>query len=173
MHTKKLWQVFSLFAILAFVVAACAPAATATTAPATTAPQATTASQATTAPQATTAATAAGPAPTAAPPTIPDITAGKFNVAVVLVGFHADGGWSQAHTEGAQWLPTQDNSIAVQYVELVNPGPDAESVMRQLARKGFDMIIGTTFEYGPTMSTLAAEFPKVYWLHVSGFFNNG
>src|SRR5258706_11212218 len=122
--------------------------------------------------QAPAAATAAA-APPAAPPTIPDITAGKFNVAVVLVGFHADGGWSQAHLEGAQWVATQDASIAVQYVELINPGPDAESVMRQLPRKGFDMIIGTTFEYGPTMDTLSAEFPKISWLHVSGFRGNG
>jgi basic membrane protein A len=183
MRTKKLWQVSSLLTVAAFVVAACSPAATATTAPAataaaTTAPQATVA--ATTAPAATAAATtapaatgAATVAATAAPPTIPDITAGKFNVAVVLVGFHADGGWSQAHTEGSQWLTTQDPSIAVQYVELINPGPDAESVMRQLARKGFDMIIGTTFEYGPTMDTLSAEFPKIFWLHVSGYRSNG
>ena len=45
--------------------------------------------------------------------------------------------------------------------------------MRQLARKGFDMIIGTTFEYGPTMDTLSAEFPKISWLHVSGYRSNG
>ena len=173
MRSKKLWQVTSLLAIFAFIVAACSPAATATTAPAATA-AATSAPQSTTAPVATTAATAAATvAATAAPPTIPDITTGKFNVAVVLVGFHADGGWSQAHTEGSQWLTTQDSSIAVQYVELINPGPDAESVMRQLARKGFDMIVGTTFEYGPTMDTLSAEFPKISWLHVSGYRSNG
>jgi len=123
----------------------------------------------------------AKPAATQAPATeapakgfqIPEIEAGKFNVAVVLIGFHADGGWSQAHLEGAQWMSTQDPNIAVQYVELVFPGPDAESVMRSLARKGFDFIIGTTFEYGPTMETLAEEFPKVNWLHVSGFRSNG
>ena len=38
-----------------------------------------------------------------------------------------------------------------------------------LARKGFDMIIGTTFEYGPTMASLADEFPKIAWLHISGY----
>ena len=105
--------------------------------------------------------------------TIPEIESGKFSVAVVLIGFHADGGWSQAHTEGAQWMTTQDPNIAVQYVELVNPGPDAESVMRSLARKGFDLILGTTFEYGPTMETLAAEFPNVNFLHLTGYRSNG
>ena len=85
---------------------------------------------------------ACGPQPTAAPTTaptqaattttftIPDIETGKFNVAVVLIGFHADGGWSQAHLTGAEWMTTQDPNIAVKYVEMVNPGPDAESVMR-------------------------------------------
>ena len=142
--------------VLTLVLAACgAPAAPSTQGSATQAP----ATQA--------------PAATAASFTIPDIQQGKFNVAVVLIGFHADGGWSQAHTEGAQWMAKQDPTINVQYVELVNPGPDAENVMRSLARKGFDLIIGTTFEYGSTMASLAQEFPKTYWLHVSGYQSNG
>ena len=160
MKKSILFRGMTLVMVLAFILTACAPAATPTAAPA-----------ATKAPEPTKAAEA--PAATAPTYTIPDITAGKFNVGIVLVGFHADGGWSQAHTEGAQWLSTQDSSIAVQYVEMINPGPDAESVMRSLARKGFDLIIGTTFEYGPTMDSLAEEFPKVSWLHASGYRSNG
>ena len=152
---------------LVLVLAACGPAATQAPA-ASQAPAATEAPAATAAPVAT-----AAPAATAAGFQIPEITAGKFNVAVVLIGFHADGGWSQAHTEGAQSLSKLDPTIAVQYVELVNPGPDAETVMRSLARKGFDLIIGTTFEYGSTMAALADEFPNVNWLHVSGYQSNG
>ena len=45
--------------------------------------------------------------------------------------------------------------------------------MTALARKGFDMIIGTTFEYGPTMASLAQEFPKISGLHISGYQSNG
>src|SRR6185295_3712955 len=33
---------------------------------------------------------------------IPDVETGKFNVAMVLIGPHDDGGWSQAHFEGLQ-----------------------------------------------------------------------
>ena len=33
---------------------------------------------------------------------IPDVVAGQFNVAMVLIGPHDDGGWSQAHYEGLQ-----------------------------------------------------------------------
>ena len=162
--SKKVWSLITVLLMLSLVVAACTPAA----APAPTQAPAQPAAGATSAPAATTAAPAASSSFQ-----IPDIQQGKFNVAVVLVGSHADGGWSQAHTEAAQWLPTQDPNIAVQYVELVNPGPDAETVMRSLARKGFDLIIGTTFEYMPTMDALAQEFPKTDWLHVSGYQNNG
>ena len=35
---------------------------------------------------------------------IPEIEAGKFNVAMVLIGPHDDGGWSQAHYEGLLYL---------------------------------------------------------------------
>ncbi|HET7376606.1 MAG TPA: BMP family ABC transporter substrate-binding protein, partial [Anaerolineae bacterium] len=161
MISKKLFSVVALLSSAAMIISACAPVAS------TPAPAAPTTAAA--------APTTAAPAATAAAPAfqIPDIQQGKFNVGIVLIGFHADGGWSQAHTEGAQWLSTQDPTIAVQYVELVNPGPDAETVMRSLARKGFDLIIGTTFEYGPTMDSLSQEFPKVNWLHVSGYRSNG
>jgi len=160
---KTILHIALLIGALALVLSACAPQATPTESVA-----------ATQAPVATQAAPTQAPAATNTTTsyTIPDIVQGKFNVAVVLVGFHADGGWSQAHTEGAQWMTTQDSTINVQYVELVNPGPDAESVMRSLARKGFDLIIGTTFEYGSTMASLAQEFPKTYWLHVSGYQSN-
>src|SRR5574341_86752 len=175
MFTQKVWRMASLLTVLAMLAAACGGGATTaapTSAPATTAP---TSAPATSAPATSAPATTAPTAPPAATQgfTIPEITQGKFNVAVVLIGFHADGGWSQAHLEGAQWLSSQDPNIAVQYVELVNPGPDAESVMRSLARKGFDFIIGTTFEYGPTMESLAEEFPDIAWLHVSGYRSNG
>jgi basic membrane protein A len=151
---KSLWRVTSLLALVALVLAACGGGAT----------------------EAPPAATEAPPAATEAPAssfTIPDITAGKFNVVMVDIGFANDGGWSQAHTEGALWLATEDPTIAVQYIEAVPPGPDAEAVMRSLARKGFDLIIGSTFEYGPTMEALAEEFPKVNFLHVSGYRSNG
>ncbi len=35
---------------------------------------------------------------------IPDVVEGKFNVAMVLIGPHDDGGWSQAHYEGLQYV---------------------------------------------------------------------
>ena len=71
MH-KRIWIVTSLLLTVAMVLAACGGAAPATEAPA---------------------------APPEAPPEevggfqIPEIQDGKFNVAMVLIGPHDDGGW--------------------------------------------------------------------------------
>ena len=76
MITKTIWRALALLAVASMFLAACGPAAT--QAPA--APAATQAPAATTAPAAT-----AAPAATSAGFQIPDITAGKFNVAVKVV----------------------------------------------------------------------------------------
>jgi basic membrane protein A and related proteins len=143
--------------VLAMVIAACTPAATPTSAPATQAPQATE-------PAATEAAGAFQ---------IPDIEEGKFNVAMVLIGPHDDGGWSQAHYEGLQYVQENVENVHTAYIELVPEGADSEQVYRSLARKGFDLIFGTSFGYMDAMATVAEEFPDQMFIHISGFKTNG
>jgi basic membrane lipoprotein Med (substrate-binding protein (PBP1-ABC) superfamily) len=65
---------------------------------------------------------------------IPDVVAGKFNVAMVLIGPHDDGGWSQAHYEGLQYMCDHVADTHVAYIELVPEGADSEQVFRSLAR---------------------------------------
>jgi basic membrane protein A len=165
---KTMFHIILLIGALAMILSACGTPATPTAAPATVAPASTQA------PAATQAQAATAPAATATTQsyTIPDIQQGKFNVVVVLLGSANDAGWSQAHADGAKSMMTADPTINVAIVENVNPGTDAENVMRALARKGFDLIIGTTFEYGPTMASLSQEFPKTNWLHISGYQSN-
>ena len=91
---------------------------------------------------------------------IPDIEKGKFNVAAVLIGPHDDGGWSQAHYEGLLYLEKNMPNSHVAYIENVPEGADSEQVFRSLARKGFDMILGTSFGYMDPMATVAEEFPN-------------
>ena len=170
MHSKRSIKIASLFMILAFVAAACAsPAAAPTTAP-TSAP---TSAPATTAPEATVAPTKA-PEPTAAEGSfqIPEIESGKFNVAMVLIGPHDDGGWSQAHYEGLLYLEKNVPNTHTAYVELVPEGTEAEQVIRSLARKGFDLIITTSFGYMDATGTVAEEFPDQTFIHVSGYKSN-
>ena len=104
---------------------------------------------------------------------IPDIEQGKFNVAMVLIGPHDDGGWSQAHYEGLKYVEQNVPNAHVAYVELVPEGAPSEQVFRSLARKGFDFIIGTSFGYMDPMETVAGEFPDQTFLHLTGYKSNG
>ena len=103
---------------------------------------------------------------------IPEVEAGKFNVAMVLIGPHNDAGWSQAHYEGLEYVCANVPDTHVAFVELV-PEADSEPVFRSLARAGFDLIIGTSFGYQDPMETLADEFPKQTFLILTGYKSNG
>ena len=86
---------------------------------------------------------------------IPDVVAGKFNVAMVLIGPHNDNGWSQAHYEGLQYVCENMPDSHVAYIELVPEGAASEQVFRSLSRKGFNFIIGTSFGYMDPMAAVA------------------
>jgi basic membrane protein A len=104
---------------------------------------------------------------------IPDVEEGKFNVAMVLIGPHDDGGWSQAHYEGLQYLCENLPGTHVAYIENVLDNAASEQAFRSLARKGFDFIIGTSFGYMAPMATVAEEFPDQTFLHLTGYMSNG
>src|SRR6476620_12457024 len=104
---------------------------------------------------------------------IPDVVAGKFNVAMVLIGPHDDGGWSQAHYEGLQYLCQNMPGTHIAYIELVPEGADSEQVFRSLSRKGFNFIIGTSFGYMDPMETVAKDYPDITYLHLTGYKSNG
>jgi basic membrane protein A len=103
---------------------------------------------------------------------IPEIQEGKFNVAMVLIGPHDDGGWSQAHYEGLEYVEKNVPNVHTAYIENVPEGADSEQVFRSLARKGFNMILGTSFGFMDPMETVAEEFPDSYFIHISGFKSN-
>jgi basic membrane protein A len=103
---------------------------------------------------------------------IPAIEKGKFNVAMVLIGPHDDGGWSQSHYEGLEYIQQNVNNAHTAYIENVPEGADSEQVFRSLSRKGFDLIFGTSFGYMDPMETVAAEFPDITYIHISGYKSN-
>jgi len=104
---------------------------------------------------------------------LPETVDGQFNVAMVLLGPHNDGGWSQAHFEGLQYVCENMDNVHVAYMENVPEGADSEQVFRSLARKGFDFIIGTSFGYMDPMELVAEEFPDQTFLHLTGYKSNG
>ncbi|HPH97234.1 MAG TPA: BMP family ABC transporter substrate-binding protein [Anaerolineaceae bacterium] len=154
---NKMWRVLSAVMIMVMILSACVtPTAAPTKAP-----------EATKAPE----------QPTAAPEKpalqIPDVVAGKFNVAMVLIGPHDDGGWSQAHYEGLKYVEANVQNVNVAYIENVPEGADSEQVFRSLARKGFNLIFGTSFGFMDPMEIVANEFPDITFIHISGYKSNG
>ncbi len=103
---------------------------------------------------------------------IPNVEKNKFNVAMVLIGPHDDGGWSQAHFEGLDYIAKNVDNVHVAYVENVPEGADSEQIFRSLSRKGFDLIFGTSFGYMDPMEIVAGEFPDTTYIHLTGFKSN-
>jgi len=103
---------------------------------------------------------------------IPATENGKFNVAMVLIGPHDDGGWSQAHYEGLLYVEENVPNTHVAYIENVPEGADSEQVFRALARKNFDLILGTSFGYMDPMEAVATEFPDSMFIHLTGIKSN-
>jgi len=120
---------------------------------------------------------AAVPAEAAAPASsgvqIPEVMDDKYNVAFVYVGPHDDGGWSQAHDVGRQYVEANVTDVHTVFIENVPEGADAEQVIRSLARKGFDVIFTTSFGFMDASEIVADEFPDVDIVHISGFKSNG
>ncbi len=104
---------------------------------------------------------------------IPAVVKGKFNVAMVLIGPHDDGGWSQAHYEGLEYVAQNVEETHVAYIENVPEGADSEQIFRALSRKGFDLILGTSYGYMDPMETVANEFPDIMYIHLTGIKSNG
>ncbi len=155
MKRNSLLSAVSLLVILALLITACAPPAAAPAeAPAAEAPA------------------AEAPAADAGAMQIPEIEEGKFNVGMVLIGPHDDGGWSQSHYEGLQYIEANVENVHTSYIELVPEGATSEQVFRSLARKGFNLIIGTSFGYMDPMEIVAGEFPDTMFIHISGFKSN-
>jgi basic membrane protein A len=103
---------------------------------------------------------------------IPAIEKGKFNVAMVLIGPHDDGGWSESHYEGLEYIQDNVSDVHTAYIENVPEGADSEQVFRSLSRKGFDLIFGTSFGYMDPMEIVAGEFPDIVYIHISGYKSN-
>lgn len=98
------------------------------------------------------------------------LAAGKEEVKVgfIYVSPVGDAGWSYAHDLARQELDKLPH-VSTSFVESVQEGPDSERVMLNMARKGFDLIIATSYGYMDPMLKVAKQFPDVAFEHCSGF----
>ncbi len=95
-------------------------------------------------------------------------TAKEMQVGFVYVSSIGDAGWSYAHDQARQMVEALPN-VKTSYVETVPEGPDAERVILNMARKGYDIIFATSYGYMDPMLKVAKQFPKVVFMHCSGF----
>ena len=108
------------------------------------------------------AASAAFPQTTTAPT--------PLKVAFVYVTPLTEAGWVHQHELGRQAVQ-QALGAAVQtsYVENVAEGPDAERVIRDLARQGNRLIFTPSFGYMEPTLQVAQEFPQVKFESITGY----
>ncbi len=93
-----------------------------------------------------------------------------LKAAWIYVGPVGDAGWSFAHDLGRKAVVAKFGSeVQTTFVEKVPEGPDAERVIRDLARQGNKIIFATSFGYMDAMQKVAAEFPNVKFEHALGY----
>lgn len=86
----------------------------------------------------------------------------------VYVSPVGDAGYSYAHDMGRKAVDSLDFATTA-FVESVPEGADSERVIRNMARKGFDIIFTTSFGYMDPTLKVAKEFPDTKFMHCSGF----
>lgn len=90
----------------------------------------------------------------------------ELKAAFVYVGPIGDGGWTYAHDLGRKEMEAA--GVKTSYVESV-PETDSERVIRNLARKGNDIVFTTSFGYMDATLKVAKDFPDTVFMHASGF----
>ena len=85
-----------------------------------------------------------------------------------------DHGWTYAHELARQEVQAHfGDKVETTFVENVPEGPDAERVVRELARQGNQVIFGTSFGYMDPMLKVSKDFPDVKFEHITGYKRSG
>jgi basic membrane protein A and related proteins len=103
-------------------------------------------------------------------PTTLTTTPQPLAVGMVLVGPRNEPGWSYQHHQGLLAMQkTLGTAVKTTVVDNVSEGADAERVIRELAHSGHALILTTSFGYMEPTLRVAAEFPNIRFVHVSGY----
>ena len=94
-------------------------------------------------------------------------TASPYKVALILVGPHNDGGWSQAHYDGLQYVQKALGSkVQFTYKENIAVGAQFSQTVSSLVSQGYNMIFATS--YGMATKANTAKYPNVIFLQATG-----
>ena len=95
------------------------------------------------------------------------LTKETIKVGFVYIGTINDEGYTQAHDQGR--LALNDMGIKTAYIESVAENADCEKAIRDLIDQGCNVIYTTSFGFMDWTIKVAADYPKVYFGHCSGY----
>ena len=96
--------------------------------------------------------------------------ADPLKVGFVYIGPIGDHGWTYQHEQGRKALAEKlGDKVETSFVENVPEGADAERVIRNMAKGGYDLIFSTSFGYMNPTVKVAKQFPKVTFEHATGY----
>src|SRR5690606_5377064 len=96
--------------------------------------------------------------------------ADPLKVGFVYVGPVGDHGWTYQHELGRRAMAEKfGDKVETTFVENVPEGADAERVIRNMAKGGYDLIFTTSFGYMNPTAKVAKQFPKVTFEHATGY----
>lgn len=157
MKKHMLWRGLSVLMVVAFMLSACAPAATEAPTKAPVVEQPTAAPAATEAP-------AEAPAAPAAPE--------ELVFGLLMVGPYNDRGWSQAHYDAAEYVTQKMEGVSFVYVDKVNtadrPGTTGVQLAESLLDQGAKAIIFNSDDMKIDAVEFAKAHPDIPVIHASG-----
>jgi basic membrane protein A len=93
-----------------------------------------------------------------------------LKVGFIHVAPLTEAGWVRQHEEGRKAVQAAlGNRVETRSIENVPEGPDAERVLRDLARQGHQLIFTPSFGYMEPTLKVAREFPKVKFESITGY----
>lgn len=90
----------------------------------------------------------------------------RFRVGLLTPGSIRDGGWNQGAYEGLVRI-RDELGAEIAHQETKTP-QDFESGFRDLAARGYDLVIGHGFEFQDSAATVGAEYPRTVFVTTSG-----
>lgn len=99
-------------------------------------------------------------------PKEPPVVDEAYKVALVLPGPINDAGWNQSAHGGLVKAETE-LGVEIAYSESVGQ-PDYETVMRDYATQGYNLIIATGFQFTDAAKNVAAQYPDVDFVVING-----
>lgn len=92
----------------------------------------------------------------------------KVKVGFIFIGPVKDGGWTEAHANGMNYLKEQ-LKVETMYREMVPEGPESKKAINELINAGCNVIFTTSFGYMDPTLEVAKENPNVKFFHCSGY----